>query len=205
MSSTGYWIVAAAAPQLVERLRLATPAASFRPLPADADLDWWTAMDRADLLAPQPGYTEPGPSEAAWRFAQTLEAERPDPKVRDGLMQAFEEIPRTSIWHVGVRKGDPVAAVYYGLGYRDASLLPGRFGCFLLDPDEVRAADSVLGHLPTEPAAGHRAFVQRATAWLTAVSDEPELDAATLLEGPISILRLAREQDLGAIGLMQWF
>ena len=205
MSSTGYWIVGAAAPQHVERLRLATPTASFRPLPADADLDWWTVMDRADLLASQPGYTDPGPSEAAWKFAQTLEAERPDPGARDVLMHAFEEIPQTSIWHVGVRKGDPVAAVYYGLGYRDACLLPGRFGCFMLDPYEVRTALSGLEHLPAEPAVGRRAFVQRAAAWLTAVSDEPELDATTLLEGPIGVLRHARDENLGAIGLMQWF
>jgi hypothetical protein len=205
MSSTGYWIVGAVAPQHVEHLRQATTTASFKPLPAGADRDWWTAMDRAELLAPQPGYTDPGPSETAWRFAQTLEAERPDPEVRDALLQAFEEIPRTSIWHIGVRKGDPVAAVYYGLGYRDASLLPGRFGCFLLDPDEVRTALSGLEHLPTEPAIGHRGVMERAAAWLAAVSDEPELDATTLLEGPIGILRHARDQNLGAIGLMQWF
>jgi hypothetical protein len=205
MSSTGYWIVGAAPTHQIETLRQAMPAASFQPLPESTDLDWWTVMDRADLLAHAPGYTEPSPSGAAWRFAQTLEAQRPDPEARDTLLHAFETIPQSSIWHVGIRKGDPVAAVYYGLGYRDASLLPGRHGCFLLDPHELRTALSRLEHLPSQPAIGHRAFLERTAAWLSVLCDEPELDATMLLEGPMGILRHAHDQNLGAIGLMQWF
>jgi hypothetical protein len=205
MSSTGYWIVGAAPSHEIEVQRQAMQVASFEPLPESAGLGWWAVMDRVDLLAPAPGYTEPGPSEAARRFAHTLEAQRPDPEARDALLHAFEGVPQASIWHVGVRKGDPVAALYYGLGYSDAQLLPGRFGCFLLSPEAVRACLAKLEHLPEQPAVGREQFAERAAAWLEAVSDEPDLDPSALLEGPLRILRHARELRLGAIGFMQWY
>lgn len=206
MSSTGYWLVGAARPELVDHLRGTLPTALFEPPPDDADLGWWQVMDQADLLAPPgPGHTFPGLSRPAWRFAENLEAQRPDPDSRDACMSAFEQIPRAAIYHVGVRKGDPVAAVYYGLGYRDARLLPGRFGCFLLTPSDLRTALAALEHLPDQPAFGSAALGQRTAAWLAATGDEPGLNPSELLEGPLRILRQAREQHLGAIGFMQWY
>lgn len=206
MSSTGYWLVGAARPEIVEHLQRTLPTALFEPLPEGTDLDWWRAMDRAHLLAPpEPGYTFPGLSRLACRFAENLEAQRPDPDARDVCMNAFEQIPPAGIYHVGVRKGDPVAAVYYGLGYRDARLLPGRFGCFLLTPGGVDAALAGIEHLPDQPDIGRAAFEERTAAWLSAAGDEPGLDPSALLEGPLRILRQAREQRLGAIGFMQWY
>lgn len=206
MSSTGYWLVGAARPEIVDHLRRTLPTALFEPLPEDADLGWWRAMDQGDLLAPpEPGYTFPGLSRAAWRFAESFEAQRPDPDARDVCMNAFEQIPQAGIYHVGVRKGDPVAAVYYGLGYHDAHVLPGRFGCFLLAPGDVRTALAGLEHLPDQPVIGRAAFEERTAAWLSAAADEPGLDPSGLLEGPLRILRHAREQHLGAIGFMQWY
>jgi hypothetical protein len=35
-------------------------------------------------------------------------------------LHALEDTPKSEFFHVGVRRGDPVAAVYYGLGYDDA-------------------------------------------------------------------------------------
>jgi len=206
VSSTGYWLVGAAREEAVDHLRQRLPAAQFEPLPDDADLDWWQAMDEADLIAPPaPGYSLPGLSPAAWRFAETLEARRPDPEARDACMSAFEQLPPSAIYHVGIRKGDPVAAVYYGLGYRDARLLPGRGGCFLLNPRGVASALSRLEHLPGQPSIGREAFADRSAAWLSVGSDEPDRDPAALLEGPMRILWHAREQRLGAIGFMQWY
>ena len=206
MSSTGYWFIGTAAPGTVERLRTTLPLADFESLPAYAAHDWWQAMDDCDLLAPlQSGYTYPGPSDAAWRFAERLEYQRPDPDVRDACLRALEDTPKSEFFQVGVRKGDPVAAVYYGLGYNDAYRLPGRFGCFLLNPDAVRTRLTRLDHLPEQPAVGRERFAERTGAWLAAVSDEPDLDPLTLLDGPLRVLRQADERGSGAIAFMQWF
>jgi hypothetical protein len=206
MSSTGYWFIGTAVPDTVERLRATLPVADFEPLPADSEQDWWRAMDDCELLAPlKPGYTYPGPSDAAYRFAETLESRRPDPDVRDACLYALEDTPKSEFFHVGVRKGDPVAALHYGLGYGDAYRLPGRFGCFLLAPDAVRTSLTRLEHLPEQPAVGRERFAERTAAWLEAVSDEPGLDPLTLLDGPLKVLRQAGEQHIGAIAFMQWF
>lgn len=201
MSSTGYWFVGTAAPETIARLRKDLPAASFAPLPEDADVTWWRTMDQATLLAPpDPRYTYPGPSEAARRFVETLDELRPDPESRYACLRALEETPPAEIFHLGIRKGDPVAALFYGLGFADAARLPGRFGCFLLKPDDVRTSLAAIDGLPGQPS-----FAARTSAWLSAVSDEPDLDPHTLLDGPLRVLRLARERQVGAIGFMEWY
>lgn len=104
-----------------------------------------------------------------------------------------------------MRKGDPIAALYYGLGYADARLLPGRFGCFLLDPAEVRAALADLDHLPLAPRVSLDTYTARTRAWLFALCDDPDLDPLTLLDGPLRALRSAAASGQGAVGVMQWF
>lgn len=207
MSSTGYWIIAAAPPDTVHRLRKDLPAHAFDPPSHDADVSWWQAMDQADLVdsAPKPGYTAPGPSDAAFRFADTLITDRPDDDALDTCLASLTHAPQDEIFHVGVRKGDPVAALYYGLGFADARLLPGRFGCFLLEPHAIDATLTTIGHLPHRPHVSRKVFKTRVAAWLAAVSDDADLDPFTLLDGPLRVLRRAQELRVGAIGLMQWF
>jgi hypothetical protein len=95
-------------------------------------------------------------------------------------------------------------ALHYGLGYADASLLPGRFGCFLLDPAGVRASLAVLEHLPATPCIGLEKYTKRVDAWLAVFGDEPGFDARMLLEGPMRVLRAAAP-NAGAIGFTQRF
>ena len=206
MSATGYLFVGTAEPEVVDRLRRTVPDTTFAPLAEDADLAWWRTMDDAALLAPpDPRYTCPGPSEPAIRFVETLDALRPDPAVLDTCLTALAETPESEFFHVGVRKGDPVAALYYGLGFADARRLPGRLGCFLLDADQVRSSLARIEHLPECPLIGREKSKARTAAWLSAVSDEPGLDPDVLLDEPLRILRLAHERSVGAIGLMQWY
>ena len=164
-------------------------------------------MDQqATLFAPpDPRYSCPGPSDAARRFVENLDTLRPDSGSRCTCMRALNEIPEDEIFHVGIRKGDPVAALYYGLGYADAARLPGRFGCFLLTAEDVRSSLAAIDHLSERSDLGRDEFAARTTAWLSAVSDEPELDPYTLLDGPLRVLRLAREQGVGALGFMEWY
>lgn len=206
MSSTGYWFVGTAAPETVDLLRTTVPATDFASVPDGADLTWWQSMDQATVLAPADlRYTFPSPSDAAQRFIDTLDALRPDPTALDTCLRALSETSKQELFHVAVRKGDPVAALYYGLGFDDARLLPGRFGCFLLTADDVDSSLTALEHLPERPHIGRGRFATRATEWNAAAADEPALDPYTLLDEPLRILRLARRQRVGVIGLMQWF
>jgi hypothetical protein len=163
-------------------------------------------MDDAALAEPADfGHGSHCPTGATLRFAKAIEAHRPDPEFRDGHFDAFASASDPESFHIGVRKGDPVAALYYGLGFGASRRLPGRFGCFLLDAAEVRSALPELEVLLDRSGPQRQAFSVRCAAWLSVMADNPDLDPLVLLDGPLRVLRHANERGLGTIGVMQWF
>jgi hypothetical protein len=206
VSMTGHWIVGPAEPGIVEALRSTVPTSAYSPLPDDAELTWWSAMDDAALAEPaERGYGNRCPTHSTVHFAEAIEAHRPDPEFRDGCVNAFASASDPEIFHVGVRKGDPVAALCYGLGFSAARRLPGRFGCFLLGATEVPSALHELATLVERPGPERQALSERCAAWLSVMADEPDLDPLILLNGPLSALRHASARGLGTIGVMQWY
>lgn len=206
MSVTGHWIVGTAEPGTVEELRSTLPASAYSPLTGDMDLAWWSSMDDAALAEPtERGYGSRCPTDATLRFAEAFEEQRPDQEFRDLCVDAFTAAGDPEIFHVGVRKDDPVSALYYGLGFAAARRLPGRFGCFLLDANEVRSTLHEFGVLIERPERERHDFGVRCAAWLSVMADEPDLDPMILLNGPLDVLRHASTRGLGAIGVMQWY
>jgi len=97
-------------------------------------------MDVEAIFEPESkGYGRHTPTDAAAGFAELVDRLRPDHDA-DACMELLSDLPEEDRYVIAVRKGDPVAALYYGLGYRAAHALPGHFGCFLLTADQARAA-----------------------------------------------------------------
>lgn len=105
-----------------------------------------------------------------------------------------------------IRKGDPVAAFFYGLGFAASSMLPGRSGCFLLTAAEVAACSPAVEAALTLDAPGRARVLDRISAWFAAVGDAgSSFEAEELIGGPRRILQRASEQGQGALGIMCWY
>ncbi|WP_217621789.1 hypothetical protein, partial [Streptomyces lunaelactis] len=130
---------------------------------------------------------------------------RASTSVRPGPVTASTDLLRgtegSAAFVASARKGDPATALWYGLGAEAAARLPGWFGDFLLTAAEVRAvlphAESVLA--VTGP--GRTEVLARIDAWMSAMSDVPDFDANTLLDGPLRVLRYAAANGTGAVGV----
>jgi hypothetical protein len=105
------------------------------------------------------------------------------------------------IFMVGTRKGDPVAALFYGHTFSAARRLPGRAGCFLLDEAEARATLAVVGPLLEQPTGGRAAFSARVEAWREAMTDAPELKPLDLLDEPLRVLRRAADTGSAVVAV----
>ena len=177
----------------------------FEPLPSDLDLGWWRVMDESDAAEPaRLGYGAFCPTDAAVRFQEELLGLRPDPDVLDACVAAIGEVAEVDSFVVAVRKGDPVAALYYGLGSAVAQRLPGRAGCFLLHARAQEDLASLTGLL--DASAHERArFADRVSRWLEVMGDQPDFDPLILLDGPLRLARRARETHSGLLAVLQWY
>lgn len=200
VSVTGYWFSGVVPLDALETLRRDVDPAQFEPT-GDADLEWWKAVDHAALTEPD---HRTSPSDAASRFAESLMRMRPNDEALSRCLDAFHQSPEGDFFGVGTRKGDPVAALCYGLGFDAARRMPGRFGCFLLDAGGVRTALAGAGQILADPPGGRAAFSERVSAWLKVMSDD-KLDPLLLLDDLLRILRRAEVLGMGAVGVMQWF
>jgi hypothetical protein len=203
VSVTGFWIGGAITPEAVEGLRERVPGlvtASARPGDAD-DLSWWRAMDDAPLA--EPGFAC-RPSAAAVRFMEAVDAGVPDMDA-EACVNAVGEVADEDRFVAAMRKGDPVAALFYGLGFAAARTLPGRSGCFLLTPDEVRAAVPAASAILGMDARRRARVAARIRAWLEVSGDEPDLDVDELVDGMPRMLLRAADLGRGAVGVVQWY
>ncbi|WP_405999236.1 hypothetical protein [Streptomyces sp. NBC_00829] len=202
MSITGVWATGAVPDAQVAALpgRFADMEGAWVMPPGYAeDLAWWLGGgDR------EPYFT-PAPTRAALRFAAFARSGGPSAPAVAAMKAAGMDLLRgaegAASFVAAARKGDPATALCYGLGAQDAARLPGWFGDFLLTAAEVRA---VLPHVESVLAVtGPRRteILARVDAWMSAMSDEPEFAAYTLLEGPLRVLWYAAAHGTGAVGV----
>jgi hypothetical protein len=204
VSSTGYWIVGALGQDALDALLVRVGPAVSVPPPGSRDSGWWCAIDELDVAEPaRPGHRAFQPTDAAVRFQEDLLGLRPDPDVLDACIAVIGEAAEMDRFVVAVRKGDPVAALYYGLGSAAAQRMPGRAGCFLLDA-HAQAELAELAQLLDVPVRERARFADRVSRWLEAMGDQPDLDPLMLLEGPLRLARRAREARMGLLAVMQW-
>lgn len=98
-----------------------------------------------------------------------------------------------------VRKDNPVAALFHGLGPERAGKLPGWAG------DAVLAADEVRRRLPAAEAALAVSGAERERA-LARIDDwAGEKEAEALLDGPLRVWRGAAEAGTGLLASRVWF
>ncbi|HEV2637716.1 MAG TPA: hypothetical protein VGX23_21365 [Actinocrinis sp.] len=205
MSRTGYWIIGALGQEALDALLERIGASAFEQLPSDLDVGWWHAMDDVDVAAPAHlGYGPTYPSDPAVLFQEELSGLRPDPDVLDVCVAAIGEVTEADRFVVAVRKGDPIAALFYGLGSAAAQRVPGRGGCFLVH-SHAQADLAELMHLLDVSAPERVRFTDRVSQWLTVMGDQPDLDPLELLDGPLRLVNRARETRSGLVSVMQWY
>ncbi len=141
MSVTGFWIIGAVSPSSVEQLRAAYPVQPAEP----EDLSWWQAMDEAALAEPaERGSGRHCATDVVQRFTDAIETRRPDLD-QEACMEVLAALTDEDRFVTSIRNGDPVAALYYGLGFEVSCVLPGRSGCFLLTAAEVATTAPTVG------------------------------------------------------------
>ena len=145
------------------------------------------------------------PTDAVLRFADNFEALRPDLDA-DACMDLLADLTDEDRFVTSIRKGDPAATLYYGVGFDASHALPGRSGCFLLTAEEVTTSAPTAAAVLTMGAERRARAVARMRAWLEVAGDAPaDFDVAALIDEPLRILQRAKEHGRGAIGLMQWY
>ena len=204
MSQTGYWIIGALGQDALDALLERVGASAFEPMPSGL-VGRWHAMDEVDVVGPaHPGHGTACPTDPAVLFQEELLSLRPDPDVLDACIAAVGEVGEEDRFVVAVRKGDPVAALFYGLGSAAALSLPGRAGCFLVHADAQ--ADLLEIERLLDVSAHDRArFAGRVSQWLETMGDQPDLDPIELLDGPLRLVHRAREARTGLVAVMQWY
>ncbi|MFE2094714.1 hypothetical protein ACWD4L_21980 [Streptomyces sp. NPDC002596] len=216
MSSTGLWVVGVLpdeeARTLPDRyIHLVRPGDWQRPPGFGETLAWWSNGGDQEPFFEHPA--DPSgpliPTPTARRFADFFnDANRPTEAteaMRDASMTLTPEAEGAGLFVATARKAKPAAALCYGLGAERSAMFPGWFGDFLLSAEEVRTA------LPRAEEALDLATTQRSevlsriTAWMTAMGDAPDFDAAELIDAPLQVLRFAAETGSGATAFSRWY
>ncbi|MQY20405.1 hypothetical protein [Nocardia macrotermitis] len=124
----------------------------------------------------------------------------------DELWDAFRALPEEPgpehSYQVEASKGDPTAALCYGLGPAATDLLPGRLGDFLLPAAEVtRALPNVEQALAIEGERREQ-VTARIEAWMTGMVDGGWIcDPDELLDTPLGLFRRAAADGLGLLSM----
>ncbi|MBL3670952.1 hypothetical protein JL475_34400 [Streptomyces sp. M2CJ-2] len=103
------------------------------------------------------------------------------------------------------RKADPFSALAYALGPEATLRLPGRFGDFLLDAEQVRDQLPAVEETLALTGTPRRDAIKRIHAWMTGLGDDPDHNADELLDGPLGVLRHAARTGHGAVGQVRWY
>lgn len=205
MSQTGYWIIGAIGQELLDALLERVGTSDFESLPTGLDLGWWRAMDDVDVVEPAHlGHGTACPTDPAVLFQEGLLGLRPDPDVLDACIGAIGEAAEADTFVAAVRKGDPIAALFYGLRSGAAQRLPGRGGCFILHShDQVGLTE--LAYVLDVSAHERARFATRVSRWLEGMGDQPDFDPLELLDGPLRLVHRARETHTGLVAVPQWY
>ncbi|MBF9072365.1 hypothetical protein [Streptacidiphilus fuscans] len=211
MSVTGFWVVGVVPDGDVARLLGQFPGAdSFgrRDPEPSGDLEWWSGSGNLEAFF-DPGPYGPVPTELALRLqdglAATGSADEQYEAVKEELLRLVPQHEGVDLFCASTRKGDPVAALHYGLGPEAVFQLPGCFGDFLLDAAGVRATlPGMEAALDLAPGR-RRAVEERIRDWLAGMTDGTEHDLNDLVDGPLRVLRHALRHGLGAAGMTLWY
>ncbi|ASU85033.1 hypothetical protein CDO52_21545 [Nocardiopsis gilva YIM 90087] len=202
MSSMGMWIVGALPAEDATRLAEEMEGAPLPPGYAD-ELNWWrtSGSEEPFFTSSQSDPSTSVPTPAAHRFAELVAAARLPDHTRDTAVDALGAAAEEERFTVTAREMDPAAALCHGLGPSGTAQLPGRFGEFALRPeavgDALELAEEVLGATGDQRAR----VLEKVTEWASGMGDEPDLDAAELLDAPLRILHRAAALGVGAAGV----
>ncbi len=223
MSATGVWIVGVVPDGRIADLLLTaarsapSTATAAGPAPSPptrvdmaTELNWWRSKPTESLF--HPSAAAPGSWSAdddAYRLSAFLDNCRdgsdPVEALRDAVMDEFPPTTGEDLFAAVARKAGPFSALAYALG-PDATLqLPGWFGDFLLDADEVRTHLPAATEALTLTGATRQRAVERIHAWMTGLGDDPDHDAEELLDGPLRVLRHAARTGRGAAAQVRWY
>ncbi|WP_405951633.1 hypothetical protein OG588_40780 [Streptomyces prunicolor] len=215
MSVTGVWVVGTVPDAKARDLSRAAvqntspaPVSVRRDLPGE--LAWWRGRARKSLFSAST--TVPGTwvaGEDAFRLSAFFDACRDDSEhaeaLRDAVMDQFPADADEGLFAAVARKAGPFSALAYALGPDAVLRLPGWFGDFLLDAEQVRAQLPAAEEALAPAAARRRDAVERIHAWMTGLGDDPDHDADQLLDGPLRVLRHAARTGQGAAGHIRWY
>ncbi|WP_327588632.1 hypothetical protein OHA25_17510 [Nonomuraea sp. NBC_00507] len=216
MGSTGLWVVGAIpdeeARTLPDRyIHLLQSGDRDRPPDFRETLAWWSNGGDQEPFFEHPADPHGPliPTPTARRFADFIDdANAPTEAteaMRDASMTLMPEAEGAGLFVATARKANPAAALCYGLGAERSTMFPGWFGDFLLSAEDVRTA------LPRAEEALFLSTTQRSevlsriTAWMTAMGDAPDFDAAELIDAPLRVLQFAAETGSGATAFSRWY
>lgn len=210
MSATGMWLIGAIpdleASDLLTRFSgtLREPG-PMQPAAFAEALAWWTAAgDEEPFFEKAPGRRA---TDAADRLASLVEGANPRTEASEAAWDACTDLmaDHDGVLVVAARKASPVAALCYALGPERTSLLPGRFGNFLLSNSEVTASLAHIEQALQLTGAQRAQTLQRIDTWMTEMGDEPDFKTEELLDGPLRVLRHAAATSCGAAAFTRWY
>lgn len=202
MSYTGFWIIGVVPEETLAAVLAEVDPAQFASLDGADDLEWWSAMDHEPIT--DSSHRHWG-TDAAQRFEEQLQCLTPDDAAIDRCINALHDAVEGGTFAEGARKGNPFAALCYGLTFDAARKIPGRGGCFLLSAAEARATLDSLGPVLESPPGGRDGYGDRADLWANVMTDAGGLDTLELLDGLLRMLRCAAETGCGVIAVTQFW
>ncbi|MFJ8107093.1 hypothetical protein [Streptomyces sp. NPDC096132] len=215
MSVTGVWIVGAVPDHKVRDL-LSGAVQDSSPPPTQVrcdvagELAWWRGKAQVSLFSTSTSTADDwSAQEDALRLSTFFDACHDDSddaeKLREVVMDQFPPDIEEGLFVATARRANPFSALAYALG-PDATLrLPGWFGDFLLDAEQVRAQLPAAEEALTLTGTPRRDAIERIHAWMTGLGDDPTHDADGLLDGPLRVLRHAARTHQGAAGQVRWY
>jgi hypothetical protein len=209
------WIVGAVPDRKVrELLSGAVQDSSPAPMPVRCDvpgeLAWWRGKAQVSLFSTSTSTAgDWSAGEDALRLSTFFDACHDDSdhveKLREAVMDQFPPDVEEGLFVATARMASPFSALAYALG-PDATLrLPGWFGDFLLDAEQVRAQLPAAEETLALTGTTRRDAIEWIHAWMTGLGDDPAHDADELLDGPLRVLRHAARTGQGAAGQVRWY
>ncbi|MFE5035859.1 hypothetical protein [Streptomyces sp. NPDC056683] len=215
MSVTGVWVVGAVPDERVrDLLSAAVQESSSTPVTVRCDmpagLTWWRGKAQESLFSAST--TSPvswSADDDAFRLSAFIDSCYDDSEhaesLRDAVMNQFPPDAEQGLFAAVARKASPFSALAYALGPDAVMRLPGWFGDFLLDAEQVRTQLPAAEETLALTGARRRDVVERIHAWMTGLGDDPDHDADELLDGPLRVLHHAISTDQGAAGQVRWY
>jgi len=202
MGFTGVWVVVALPDDELGRLFAPDGGLFVPPAEVEGERAWWEAVHErgraggvVHRLWEDEDAVRLGQLIGGW-YAETEAVE----EFRGAVLDRVDERRPERFFAAATRKAFPFGALAYGVGPGAVLGLPGWFGEFALNSDQLR------GRLPEfEAALGwsgeeRERVLDRVRAWLVGLGDAPDYPAEELLDGPLRVARWAADRGWGVAG-----